>query len=170
MSRPSTVLLLGLWLGLLVSSWIMATVNFRTAEAVSSPARAPDELNRRLQPLPAEDRRHAFRYLASEINRWMFRTWGLVQAVLGVAVVALLWRAGGAPRALACVAMGLVLVQVGVLAPMIAEVGRRIDFLARPLPPDLGRRFGIAHGGYVVADLVKMAALAAAAFVVIRRS
>jgi hypothetical protein len=53
---------------------------------------------------------------------------------------------------------------------MIAAVGRQIDFLARPLPPDLGRRFGIAHGGYVVVDLVKMAALVAAALVLSRRS
>ena len=53
---------------------------------------------------------------------------------------------------------------------MIAAVGRQADFLARPLPPELGRRFGIAHGGYVVVDLVKMAALAAIAFVLVRRS
>jgi hypothetical protein len=168
-SRPLSLLLLGLWLGLLVSSWILATVNFRTAEAVSSPAGAPEELNRRLQPLAAEDRRHAFRYLASEINRWMFRSWGLIQAGLGVVLVALLWSAGGAPRALAVAALALVLVQVGLLAPMIAEVGRQIDFLARPLPPDLGRRFGVAHGGYVLADLAKALVLAAAAFVLARR-
>lgn len=168
MSRPLSLVLLGLWLGLLVSSWVMATVNFRTAErAAASP---PAELDRRLQPLSAEDRRHATRYVASEINRWMFRSWGLIQAALGLAVAALLWREGGAARLLACVALGLVLVQVGVLAPMIAQVGRQIDFLARPLPPDLGRRFGIAHGGYVVVDLVKAVVLAAVAVVLVRRS
>jgi hypothetical protein len=169
-SRPLTLLLAGLWLGLLVSSWVMATVNFRTAEAASTPARTPDELNRRLQPLAPEDRRHAFRYLASEINRWMFRSWGLVQAALGIAVLALAWRTGGSLRYLAALALALVLLQVAVLAPMIASVGREIDFMARPLPPDLGRRFGIAHGGYVVVDLVKMAALVAASAVLIRRS
>jgi hypothetical protein len=164
-----SLLLVGLWLGLLASSWIMATVNFRTAEAASTPARTPDELNRRLQPLPVEDRRHAFRYLASEINRWMFRSWGLIQAALGVVLLALLWSAGGSPRVLAAAALALVALQVGLLGPMIATVGRQADFLARPLPPDLARRFGIAHGGYVIVDLVKMAVLAGAAVVLTRR-
>lgn len=170
MSRPVSLLVVGLWLGLLVSSWVMATTNFKQAEAAALAASAPAELNRRLSPLPAEDRRHAFRYLASEINRWMFRSWGIIQAGLGILLLALAWRLGGAPRGLAVAALALVALQVAVLAPMIAEVGRQIDFLARPLPADLGRRFGIAHGGYVVVDLVKALALAAAAFVLARRS
>jgi hypothetical protein len=98
------------------------------------------------------------------------RSWGLVQAALGVVLLALVWTAGGSPRLLAAAALALVLVQVGLLGPMIATVGRQADFLARPLPPDLGRRFGIAHGGYVVVDLVKMAALAAVTVVLVRRS
>lgn len=170
MSRPLSVLVVGLWLGLLVSSWILATVNFRQAESASSASRTPAELNRRLEPLTPEDRRHAFRYLASEVNRWMFRSWGLIQLGLGVGLLTLAWRIGGAPRVLAVVALVLVAAQVSVLAPMIAEVGRQIDFLARPLPPELGRRFGIAHGGYVIVDLVKAVVLAFAAFVLIRRS
>jgi hypothetical protein len=169
-SRPVALLLVGLWLGLLVSTWVMATVNFRKAEAASLAAGTPDELNRRLAPLSHDDRRHAFRYLAAEINRWMFRGFGLAQVGLGVLMVALVWRAGGSLRVLALAALVLVLVQVGVLGPMIASVGRQADFLARPLPPDIARRFGIAHGGYVIVDLVKMAALAAISFVLIRRS
>jgi hypothetical protein len=169
-SRPLSLLVVGLWLGLLVSSWMIATANFKQAEAASAAARTPAELNRRLDPLTPEDRRHAFRYLASEINRWMFRSWGLMQVALGGLLLALVWSRGGWPRLLAATALGLVAVQVGLLAPMIAEVGRQIDFLARPLPPDLGRRFGIAHGGYVIVDLVKALALAAAAFVLVRRS
>jgi hypothetical protein len=169
-SRSVSLLVVGLWLGLLASSWAMATVNFRKAEAASSPATSPDELNRRLEALSPDDRRHAFRYLASEINRWMFRGFGLVQVGLAVAVLGLLWSTGGSSRLLAVAALVLVLLQVGVLGPMIATVGREADFLARPLPPDIARRFGIAHGGYVVVDLVKMAVLAAVAFVLARRS
>jgi hypothetical protein len=169
-SRPLSLLVVGLWLGLLVSSWVMATVNFRQAEGASASSSTPAELNRRLAPLSAEDRRHAFRYLASEINRWMFRSWGLIQAALGIVLIALLWNAGGWPRILAAAALALVVIQVGLLGPMIATVGRQADFLARPLPPDLARRFGIAHGGYVIVDLVKMAVLAAVAVVLVRRS
>jgi hypothetical protein len=169
-SRSLSLLVVGLWLGLLVSSWLMATVNFRKAEAAAITPGTPDELNRRLAPLSADDRRHAFRYLAAEINRWMFRSWGLIQAGLGVVLLVLLWSAGGSARLLALAALVLVLVQAGVLGPMIASVGRQADFLARPLPPDLARRFGIAHGGYVVVDLVKAVLLAALAFLATRRS
>ena len=165
-----SLLLVGLWLGLLVSSWMMATVNFRKAEAASVSDQSPAELNRRLSPLSPDDRRHAFRYLAAEINRWMFRSWGLIQAALGIVLLALVWSAGGSLRLFALAALVLVLAQVGVLGPMIATVGREADFLARPLPPDVARRFGIAHGGYVIVDLVKMVALAAVATVLIRRS
>ena len=49
MSRPVSLLLVGLWLGLLVSSWMMATVNFRKAEAASVADQSPGELNRRLR-------------------------------------------------------------------------------------------------------------------------
>ena len=169
MSRSLSLVVVGIWLGLLASSWILATVNFRQAERAATPAGSPDDLNRRLGPLSPEDRRHAFRYLASEVNRWMFRSWGLIQVGLGAVLLALAWGPGGTARALAAAALVLVAVQVAVLAPMIAEVGRQIDFLARPLPPDLGRRFGIAHGGYVIVDLVKALALAGAAVALVRR-
>jgi hypothetical protein len=167
-SRSLSLLAVGLWLGLLVSSWVMASTNFRRAEAAARETPAP--LAAKLAPLSADDRRQAFRYLASEINRWMFRAAALAQAVLGVLAVALLWREGGAPRALAVAALVGVLLQLGVLAPMIAAVGREIDFLPRPLPPAVGRRFGLLHGGYVLLDLAKAVVLAVVAFVLCRRT
>lgn len=168
MSRSLSLLAAGLWLGLLVSSWVMATANFRKAEAVARDVPAP--LAGKLASVAAPDRREAFRYLASEINRWMFRAVALAQAVLGVLALALVWQTGGTPRALTIAALAVVLLQLGVLAPMIAEVGRQIDFLPRPLPPALGRRFGLLHGGYVLLDLAKAVVLAALAFVLSRRS
>ena len=168
MSRSLSLLAIGLWLGLLVSSWVMASTNFRQAEAVARDAPAP--LASKLAPVSAADRREAFRYLAAEINRWMFRAVALAQVALGALALALVWREGGTPRGLAIAALAVVLLQLGVLAPLIAAVGREIDFLPRPLPPALGRRFGLLHGGYVLLDLAKAVALAAAAFVLCRRS
>jgi peptidoglycan/LPS O-acetylase OafA/YrhL len=164
-SRSLSLLVVGLWLGLLVSSWVMASANFREAERVARELPAP-----LAGALDAGSARAAFRFLASEINRWMFRAVALAQVALGALAVALLWRTGGAPRALAVAALAVVALQLGVLAPMIAEVGRQIDFLPRPLPPALGRRFGLLHGGYVLLDLAKMIGLAVAAFVLCRRS
>ena len=101
------------------------------------------------------------RHLASEINRWMFRWWSLAQVVLAVALALLLWPQSGALRWLAVAALAVVLVQVAGLASPITAIGRSIDFLPRPLPPDLGRRFGLLHGAFVLLDLGKAAALLA---------
>jgi hypothetical protein len=155
--------LLGLWLGLVVASWAMATASFRTADRVLGPAMNP-ELGRRLAPLAPEDRRAVLRHLASELNRWMFGAGGLAQAALALAVVSLAWPSGGAQRNLLLAAAVLVLVQL-VTARSIVDLGRSLDFLPRPLAPDLARRFGALHAAYVLSDLLKAALLVAAAWI-----
>jgi hypothetical protein len=164
----ASILTAGLWLGFLAASWAMATVNFRTAERVAG-AEAGAEVTARLAPIAAEDRRTVLRHLAAEINRWMFRAWSAVQIGLGLALVALAWRLGGVPRALAGTALLLVLVQAFGLTGWITSVGRGIDFLPRPLPPEIARRFGLLHGAYAVADLAKAVALVALSAVLLRR-
>ena len=99
--------------------------------------------------------------MASEINRWMFRTWSLTQLGLGVLLVAAAWSLGNGPRVLAAAALALVLVQAFGLAGPTTELGRSIDFVPRPLPPDLARRFGLLHGAYVLADFAKAGLLLA---------
>jgi hypothetical protein len=158
--KSAALVLVGVWLGALMASWVAATVNFRTAERVV--AAPPPALDARLSAVPAEARRQVLRHLASEINRWMFRHWAPTQLALGLALTGLLWSAGGAPRTMAMVAAALGLAQLLMVAPIV-EVGRSIDFVPRPLPPDVGRRFGLLHAAYVVADLAKAAALAALA-------
>lgn len=168
MSRPLQLVLLGLWLGMLVASWVMATVNFRTVDRVLGPGLRP-EIGARLAEVPETDRRTVLRHLASETNRWMFRWWSRAQLVLGLVLLVACWGNGGATRGLAAAVLALVLVQVFGLASPIAEVGRSIDFLPRPLPPDVGRRFGLLHAAYVGADFLKGALIAAAAWALARR-
>lgn len=158
----------GFWLGMLASSWVMATANFRAVERVLGPAARP-EMAARLGAVPADDRRVALRYLASEINRSMFRSWAIAQLVLGVVVLFAAWRLPGVPRVLAAIALLLVVVQLAVLTPAIASVGRSIDFLPRPLPAEIGRRFGALHAAYVGADFAKAIIVAIAAWIVARR-
>lgn len=50
-----------------------------------------------------------------------------------------------------------------------AEMRPELDFVPRPLPPDLARRFGLLHGAYVIGDLVKLGLLAALAALLLRR-
>ena len=80
------------------------------------------------------------RHLASELNRWMFGAGGLAQTALALAVLALSWPAGGAPRTLLLLAAVLVAAQL-FGARSIVELGRSIDFVPRPLPADLARAF-----------------------------
>ncbi len=162
------LLVLGLWIGLLVSSSAVASVNFRTVDRLLGPGISP-ELAQRLAPLPAGERRVAFRHLVSEVNRWIFGAGSGLQLLLALALSALLWPAGGAPRALALAALLLTAAQALGLAPAITQLGRGLDFLPRPLPTDLARRFGLLHGGYVIGELVKLALLVTAAVLLVRR-
>jgi len=166
--RGAALLALGVWIGLLAASWAMASASFRTVDRLLGAEAAPP-LQARLAPLAVEDRRAVLRYVAAESNRWMFRTWSLAELVLGALLVAATWRLGALPRGLALAATAVVIAQAAALAPAIAELGRSLDFLPRPLPAPLGRRFGLMHAAYMGADLLKMIALAAEAALIVRR-
>jgi len=168
MTRAGALLVIGLWLGLLAASWAMASASFRTVDRLLGPEARP-ELQARLAPLAPSDRRTILRHVAAESNRWMFRTWTLAEMLLGALLVAASWRLGTVPRALALVAAAAVLAQAFGLAPAIAQLGRSLDFVPRPLPPADGRRFGLLHASYMLADLVKAGALIAAAAIIARR-
>jgi len=159
----------GFWLGMLAASWVMATVNFRTVDRVLGPGARP-EMAGRLAALPADDRRIVLRHLVSEINRMMFRAWALAQLALGALALVAAWRMPAGPRLLTGAALLLVVAQLAVLTPAIASVGRSIDFLPRPLPADIGRRFGALHAAYVGADFAKAILVALAAWTVARRT
>jgi hypothetical protein len=163
-----TLVLVGLWLGALLASWLVASVNFRTVDRVLGPAMRP-ELEQRLAPLAPDDRRATLRHLASEINRWMFRYWSLTQVALGIACLLAAWRVGVAPRFLLAAALLTALIQSFGLTPPITELGRSIDFVPRPLPPETARRFGLLHAAYVGLDLAKAVLLAATVWSVARR-
>jgi len=166
--RPTALLAIGVWIGLLAASWAMATASFRTTDRLLGTEARP-ELQARLSPLSPEDRRAVLRHVAAETNRWMFRTWTLAELVLAVVLVAATWGRGGATRVLALLAAAAVIVQLVGLAPAIATLGRSLDFVPRPLPAATGRRFGLLHAAYMLADVVKMVALAAAAALIARR-
>jgi hypothetical protein len=162
------LLVLGLWLGLLVASSAVATVNFRTVDRLLGPGQRP-ELARTLEPVPPEGRRFALRHVVSEVNRWIFRAGGIAQLALAAAVTVLLWPAGGSLRWLALAALAITAAQAVGLAGAIASFGRPLDFVPRPLPADLARRFGLLHGAYVIGDMVKALLLMSLAALLLRR-
>jgi hypothetical protein len=156
--RIAAVWLAGLWLGLLVASWLSATASFRAVDRVLEPGARP-ELEERLARVDPPDRRVVLRFLASEINRWMFARWALVQALLALVLFALVWNAGLWPRSAAALLLLVVAVQALGLGPQIESLGRTLDFVPRPLPADVARRFGVLHGSFVLFDLLKAVVL-----------
>ena len=168
MNRSAALWLTGLWLGLLVASWVSATASFRAVDRVLGPVVRP-EIETRLASVAAADRRLVLRHLASEINRWMFRRWAIVQALLALVLVIAAWPGGGASRLLALALFVVVLIQLVGLGPPIARLGESLDFVPRPLPADVARSFGLLHGGFVLLDLAKAVVLVALAFLVARR-
>jgi len=167
MASRLALLLAGIWLGALVLSWFVATANFRAVDRVLGVPVRP-ELEERLASVPPGFRREALRHLASEVNRALFRGFGLAQLAIGLLLVGLVWSGEGRPRILAAVTLGIVLIQVG-LGREITWLGRTIDFVPRPLPPEVGRRFGLLHAAFVLLDLAKAGLLTGLAAILSRR-
>jgi hypothetical protein len=165
--RSTALCLSGLWLGLLVSSWVLAAVNFRTVDRVLGPGMRP-EVGERLGAVPPDDRRLVLRHLASEINRWMFRWWAVAQVALGVILLALVFRSPGNARWLVAGALVLLAAQAA-LGGALEALGRTLDFVPRPLPAGVGGRFGRLHGAYVLSDFAKAALVAMTAYDLARR-
>ena len=151
------IAILGAWLGWTVFMWFAATRSFRTVDRV---LRKPNpEFEEAVQPLPHDQARVVLRYLASEINRTLFRLYGWTQILVGLALVLLLWRQS--PRdtvglALACVMLGLVLLLTLVIQPQIVSLGRSIDFVERSPAPAAMPRFWMLHGAFTGLDAVKL--------------
>jgi hypothetical protein len=162
------LLVVGVWLGLLVASSAVATVSFRTADRILGPGLQP-ELDRRLAGVAAAERRVAFRHLASEVNRWIFRWGSRAQLLLALLLLALLWPTGGGLRTAALALLLLSAFQALGLAGAITSLGRALDFVPRPLPPELGRRFGLLHGAYVLGDLSRLVLLVSCTVGLLRR-
>src|SRR5262245_283164 len=160
------LLVIGVWLGALAGSWVSATASFRGVDRVLGPGMRP-ELDRRLSSLDQTERRATMRHLAAEINRWMFRRLGLAQIVLGLLALWAAWPGPGA-RWLMAVALLVAAVQLA-LGGAIEALGRSLDFLPRPLPADLGSRFGLLHAAFLLLDAGKAGLLAGAAYALARR-
>ena len=166
MRQGAALLATGLWLGALAASWVAATASFRGVDTVLG-AGMRAELDQRLAGLDAGERRQTLRHVASEINRWMFRRLGLAQLIVGLLAVAAAWP--GAPaRWLLGAALAIALAQVG-LGGAIESLGRGLDFLPRPLPPAVGRHFGLLHGAFLLLDVGKMALLLASGYSLAQR-
>jgi hypothetical protein len=153
------IALVGLWLGWTLFMWFLAGRSFATVERVLAKPNA--HFTEATKSSTPEQTREVLRYLASEINRTIFRAYGLGQILLGALLLALLyWQKPRDTFSLVLVGgmLVLVLILALVITPQLISLGRRIDFVPRdPSPPGM-QRFWMLHGMFTGLDGVKLLA------------
>jgi hypothetical protein len=98
------------------------------------------------------------RYEASELNRWLFEAWEIVQLIGGAFVFFyLLFGTNEDKISLALVLLILitVLLQRFLLTPEIISVGRTLDFIAPDMPSAERSKFWVLHSGYTGVEIMK---------------
>jgi hypothetical protein len=126
-----------------------------------------------IHTLSHDKARILLRRAAGESNAWLFEQWEWVQLALGLALLLVLLFGQRPPKiliGLCLVMMAIVVVQRFFLSPVIASMGRTIDFL----PADGGledkKKFWAFHGAYSTIELVKLGlGLVVAGVLIIRR-
>lgn len=147
--------LFGSWMFGTVLMWWVAAQNFYIVDELLSPPAAKLES---ATSLSLEKLRVSFRYLSSELNRDFFQNWAAIQLTLAAAILILMRvppRESRLSYALAVAMTVPVVFFAFYLTPEMIEQGRSLDFIPRnPLPAGY-ERFGLLHGIYVGADVIK---------------
>lgn len=157
MRRAELLLLfaLGAWSCGTVFMWQTAIRSFAVAEHVA--AAENDGVAEAATGLQASSLREIARYQASEVNRLFFRGWGWAQLPLGVAALALAWRAGSGRVSVALLAVMLAIVAFLALyaVPETVRLGRVMDFADDGAHPAVEQAFWRLHHSYTALDMVK---------------
>lgn len=157
--QAAAIALLGIWIGWTLFMWFVAGRSFSTVDRVLRDSNS--QFAEAARSMNAEQTREVLRYLASEVNRTIFRAYGWSQIALGAVLLALLWWQ--TPRdtfslVLAGGMLVLVLILALIVTPQIISLGRAMDFVPRNPPPPGLRRFWALHGAFTGLDGVKLLA------------
>ena len=158
-SQVLAVAILGAWIASTLCMWFAATRSFATVERVMKGAQP--QFVETTKPLGQASTRVVVRYMASEINRTLFRGYGALQIGLAALLFLLVLRQN--PRhtldiSLVAIMLALSVILTLVITPMVTLVGRSIDFLPRNPPPPVMPRFWMLHGSFTGLDGVKLLA------------
>jgi len=152
-----TVAILGAWIASTLCMWFAATRSFSTVESVLT--RAEPQFLETTKPLGEGPTRVVLRYMASEINRTLFRGYGALQIGLGAILLLLLWRQ--TPRSALDIGLVAAMLALSVIltlgiTPQLVSLGRSIDFVPRNPPPPVMPRFWALHASFTGLDGVKL--------------
>ena len=153
------VAILGAWIASTLCMWFAATRSFSTVERVLKGAEP--QFVETTKPLGEGPTRVVLRYMASEINRSLFRGYGALQIGLGAILFLLVWRQtprNAADIGVAATMLALSVILTLVITPKLVSLGRSIDFVPRNPPPPVMPRFWALHGLFTGLDGVKLLA------------
>jgi hypothetical protein len=155
--RRLVCILLGVWLGGMILTSVVATQNFRTVDRIlldPAAGAAPD-----LKTLGHESARMLLRWQAGEQNRRLFELWEAAQIVVGMAVLFVLLfgsTEGKYALALSLSLLLIVVLQRFLLTPAMVTLGRMIDFVAPDTRSPERVRFYVLHSGYAGLEILKI--------------
>jgi uncharacterized membrane protein len=151
----------------------LAITNFRLVDQLLDLPTVPAAA-KQFQSMGRATARFMMRHQASEINRFFFEAWGIVQIVLGLSVIGTIVfgvraRAGQLKTmmGLAVFALILVLINQFVITPTIVGVGRILDFTEPAQFAAERTRFGNYHSAYSTLEVAKMLTCAALTLVML---
>jgi len=135
-------------------AWV-ATQNFREVDRLLSGN--PPAATLRLKPL-GQQARMTMRYQASEMNRWLFSRWEVVQLVFGTAFLfVVLFGSRETKFVIAGVLLTLLLglVQHLLITPELIGLGRLIDFVPPEAQSPDRQKFWVMHTAYSGVEVAK---------------
>jgi len=152
-ARSWAIFCMAVWLTGTVAMAIVATENFYRVDPIID-AQSNPVFASHIEKLGRDAIHDVMYYYSSELNRFYFQFWNVLQLVVGLLALWLIVKVPGSNRAKwEVVAMlGIVLFLTIAITPRIVAVGRSLDFVARVPPPDGLRTFGLLHAMYTVLD------------------
>ena len=156
--RRFACFLLGLWLGGGLLMDLVVTQNFRSVDRLlAQPAPAAAQEIAKLGPA---DARAFLRHQVSEQNRWYFETWGLLETLIGAALLSILLFGSTEKNFTLLFALLMLLIAVVqrfALTPQMVVLGRAIDWIPIDQPSPERSRFWMLHNAFVGLELLNWA-------------
>ena len=168
--RRIVCFLLGVWLGGdILMAWYGAR-SFSTVESIM--AQSNPAFVVQTKPLGPPVTRLVLRYAVAEQNRWMFRSWEIMQIGMGVLLFCYLLfgtAEGKYSLAVMLVLLALTLFQRLAISPELGIAGRTLEYIPGDLAAQEHARFWVLHNAYLVLEAIKVGLGAILAAIVVSR-
>jgi hypothetical protein len=137
---------------------MVVTQNFRSVDRLlAHPAPPAAQQLEKLEPGAA---RALLRHQVSEQNRWYFEAWGLIETLIGAALLVILLFGSTEKNfslLLALLMLLIAILQRFALTPQMVFLGRIIDWIPAGQPSAERSRFWLLHNAYVGLELLNWA-------------